>query len=246
MADKSLIDPSGQIIQFKDKMHRATYEQLSELIEDRNAKVSKANAVHGDKEALYDNILENSDDPAIVKAREQRDEAMETLAKLVGPQVESTLATAKETVEQVESEVKEIDSTLKVGLSYFRKLYGDDAAKQLPEQVKVRGLKVGGGSGSGGKRIRGYNVIVTFKGKTEEHENFTNAAKQLGEDTSRLQAAFFEAAGVDTAKDAPDTVEFDVTLTEVDDNENKVEVNAHVKAYRVAAEETATPTPPSE
>ena len=244
MADASLIDPEGHIIKFKDKMHRASYEQIAEFINQRNGLVSKANAVHGDKEALYDNLTETSDDPAIVKAREQRDEALETLAKLVGPKVEEVLASAESTVAEVENEVKELDTLLRAATSYFRKLYGDDATKQLPEQVRSRSLKVGGGR-SGGKRIRGYNVITTFKGKTDEHENFTNAAKALGQDTSVLQAAFFEAiAPVDAAKDAPDTVEFDLEVSEVDGDGNETKVKSHIKAYRTAKESETEPEAP--
>lgn len=222
--------------QFKDDMQRMAYEQLATFIKERNSHVGTANAANGDRQTLQEQITEESTDPEIVAAREARDEAIERLYALTTPKVDEVMANAKEATEGLEDKIKEIDAVLKPGLNYYRKLYGDEAADALPKQTRLSGMRISN-AGSGGRRVRGFNVTATLDGEVTEFENFASAAKWLDIDTSKLQEAFFEAAGnPKQVKDAPDKVSFTVTFTETDEDENQTERTASILAYRPDAE----------
>jgi len=228
--------PTGPV--FKDEMHKGAYDQLAGFIAQRNELVGMANAAQGDRVTLTEQITENATDPEIVAAREARDEAVARLDELVKPQVEKVMANASGELSNIEEKIKTLDSTLKPGLSYFKKVYGDAAAEALPAQARLKGMKVG--SGGVGRRIRGYVVDVTVDEETERFENFASAAKYLEVDTSLLQEAFFTAAGNPAQlKDAPNNVVFSVTFTEVDEDGNKSENSADITAIREAAEDAA-------
>lgn len=223
---------------FKDEMHEGSYNQLAGFIAQRNELVGMANAAQGDRVTLTEQITENATDPEIIAAREARDEAIARLDELVKPQVEKVMANASGELSNIEEKIKALDNTLKPGITFFKKIYGDEAAEALPTQARLKGMKVG--SGGGGRRIRGYVVDVTVDGETQRLENFASAAKYLDVDTTLLQEAFFNAAGNPAQlKDAPDNVEFNVTFEEVDDDGNKSENTANIVAVREAAEEAA-------
>lgn len=243
MSDTATTTEAPAPVKFQDAMHEAAFTQLHDLIVTRNDLVGRANAANGDRVTLVEQITENSTDKAIVAARKQRDDAIMELHKLVQPQVEKVMADAQGSIEEVETELKKIDNILKPGVTYLRRLYGEEAAEALPSQARVKGVRINSGGSSGGRRIRGFNVIVTYAGETEEFENFASAAKFLGDvDTATLQAGFFEAAGNPAAsKDAPDVVEFALTLTETDEEGNESEQVAEVKAYRTEVKAEAAP-----
>lgn len=221
-----------EVPQFKDDMQRMAYEQLEGFIKQRNSLVGTANAANGDRVTLKEQIAEESTDAEIVAAREARDEAIERLEALVNPKVDEVMANAKEATEGLEEKIKEIDAVLKPGLNYLRKLYGDEFADTLPKQTRASGMRVSN-AGSGGRRVRGYNVTLTVDGEINEFENFASAAKWLDVETSRLQEAFFEAAGnPKQVKDAPDKVSFTVEFTEVDEDENETVKVASFLAFR--------------
>lgn len=219
-------------LEFVDAMHKAAYEQLATFINERNSHVGKVNAANGDRMTLTEQITEESTDPKIVKAREARDAAIMALHELVNPQVDKIMTDAKGAVEEIEKAIKDIDAKLKPGVTYFRRVYGEDAADALPAQARLKGVRINSGGGSG-RRVRGFNFIVNYAGETEECENAAGVAKFLGDiETSIVQEAFFQAAGVDASKDAADTVEFALTLTETDEDGNESETKADIKAYR--------------
>ena len=223
-------------VTFKDAMHEMAYKQLADLTKKRNALVGRANAAHGDRVTLTEQITEESTDPEIVKAREARDEAIMLLHKLVTPQVDEVMADAKSSIDGIEKELKDLDTTLKPGLTYLKKMYGEEAVNGLPKMARLQGLRISGGGG--GRRIRGFHVEVTADGEeTVTFDNFAGAAKYLDVETSVLQEAFFTAAGnPEKIKDAPDEVDFEITYTEVDDDENTTEKKASLSAFRPDAE----------
>src|SRR5690606_690370 len=149
-----------------------------------------------------------SDDPEIVAAREARDAAIEQLEALVGPKVESLISEGAEGLAEAEAKVKELDARVRPGVTYYKKVYGDEAAEALPTLTRARSSRISN-SGSGGRRIRGFNVKVTADGEVETFENFAAAGKYLDVDTTVLQDAFFDASGnPKQIKDAPDEVSF--------------------------------------
>ncbi len=221
---------------FSDELAEVAFNSIKELIVARNALVGQANAAHGDRVTLTEQITENSTDAKIVAARKQRDDAIMALHELVTPQVEKTIADAAGSVGAIEEEVKAHDEKIKPGVTYLKKMYGESPtspATFLPSLERVKGMTVRAGGG-GGRRIRGFNVITTVDGESQEHENFASAAKWLEKETTDLQEAFFEAAGQPKqVKDAPDEVEFEVEFTETYEDSDETETKvATVKAYR--------------
>lgn len=222
---------------FSDEMQELSFKTLEGLIKERNSLVGTINAANGDRLDLVEQLTEESTDPDIVAAREARDEAINALNDLVRPKVEEIIADAGASVEEATEKVKELDGKLKPGISYYKKMYGDEAAEFFTPTVRSRSMRIGS-SGTGGRRVRGFNLTVTADGVVEEFENFATASKYLGVETPVLQEAFFKAAGdPKQVKDAPDQVQFNVTFTATDEDENEVEVNASILAYRPDADD---------
>lgn len=219
-------------LKFDDEMQQMTFNMLSNLINERNSLVGQANAANGDRQTLTEQIRENSTDPEIVAAREAYSEALLALDALVKPKVEAMIADSAGSVTEIEEKIKELDGKLKPGVTYFKKLYADsDVINHLPTQERLKGASVGR-TGAGGRRIRGFNVVVTVDGEASEFENFSSAAAYLDVDTTELQKAFFEKAGTDVLKEVPDEVNLVINYVEVDDDENETEKEAMVRAYR--------------
>lgn len=215
--------------EFANEMQKMQYNSLVEFINKRNDLVSKINAATGDREALVESVA-NSSDESIAHLRNSIADLQERFDALVAEAVDALLAESTDNAEGLQNEVKEIDETVKPGLSFYKKLYGDDAAAELPKLDRLKGAR--SGSGSGQKRIRGYDVDVFVDGETTSFENFSQAAKAVGVDTAALQEGFFAKAGVEKLKDAPDEVEFSVSWVEEDDDGNEFENTATVTARR--------------
>lgn len=216
--------------EFTSPMQKMQYEALVEFIEERNSLVAKINASTGDRKSLADNIR-NSDEFADI--RHQIENLTRQLEESVDAKVEAALSNASEDTTEAQEKVKEIDGTLRSGLSYYKKLYGETAAEALPKQERVKTARTGGTGGGSGKRIRGYNVVVTIGDEVNEFENFASAAKFLDVvDTAGLQEQFFAKAGVEKLKDAPDEVTFSISWTEVAEDGTETPTTATVKAYR--------------
>lgn len=223
---------------FADDMQRMAYEQLAHMIAERNSLVGTVNAANGDRSALVDQITEEDNDPEIVAAREARDEAIERLESLVRPKVEALVNEGAEGLAESEAKIKEIEGTVKPGINFYKKVYGDDAAEFLPALTRVRSSRISN-AGTGGRRIRGYELTVTIDGEVTGYENFASAAKDLDIDTTVLQDGFFQAAGnPKQVKDAPDQVSFSLTITEVDEDEQAVEKTVTVLATRKDADDS--------
>ena len=244
---------------FDSGMQKMQFEGLVELINEHNSIVAKVNAVTGDRESLAESIRESDE---FADLRNKIAELKEQLDVAVNQKVEAQLAQATDDAdaESLVSEIKNKKGVITSGINYYKKLYGDDAAADFPKVERIKGQR---GGGAGGKRIRGYNWIVTVSDgeetETTEYENAANAAKALGAvSTKELQEYFFAKAGVDQLKDAPDTVEFELTWQEEDATGETYDVTANVKAYRTgpsgppnggtpeASPESSTPDVPSE
>lgn len=207
-------------------MKQMQYDGLVEFITKHNALVAKINAATGDKDSLTESISESDE---FADQRAAIAELQEALEAAVAVKVDEALASASEDTTEVEAEVKDLKSTISSGISYYKKLYKDEDA-EFPKIDRVKGQRTGGGSG--GKRVRGYNVIVTVGDDTDEYPNFASAAKALGAETSELQEQFFSKAGVEQLKDAPDEVTFGLSWVETDEDGTETTVSATVKAYR--------------
>lgn len=229
--------PAQEQPSFPDEMSKLAFDQVNALVADRNAKVGKANAAHGDRVTLTEQITENSTDPKIVKLRKQRDEAELALHDLVKAEVDKVIADAEGSVKELEEEIGSLDEKIKPAITYIKKMYGEALAKHLTPLERIKGMSVRAGGG-GGRRIRGYRVVTVIDDETTEHENVAAAAKYLDVDTKELQEAFFTAAGNPAKlKDAPDEVTFEVTFTEVyEDSDEKVEKTAQVTATRESSD----------
>lgn len=217
---------------FTSPFHQMAYEQIEALITKRNDLVGRVNAVTGDRLTLTEQIRENSTDPEIVEARERMSEAVMALEALVKPIVDKIIADASGSQEEIEAAIKEVDAELKPGLTYLKKMVGEEIVKFLPTQERVKGVRIGS---SGAKRIRGYDIEITVDGATKKFNNFSTAAAYLNLDTSDLQNAFFSKAGVTESKDAPDVVTFTGNFESTDENGETTSHEAFVKAYRTEA-----------
>jgi hypothetical protein len=154
------------------------------------------------------------------KKIEQLQSALETVlaARLlkVEPVLSAEYAKALEASgvdpEALNAQLKTINATKK----YLVAMYGEAVLEDTPK-VEGRRAATGGGSGSGGRRIRGFEVYIDGKlsaiknAKGELKSTFSCAAKELEVETVELQRAFFEAAGSEDVKgDAfPDVVTFE-------------------------------------
>jgi hypothetical protein len=227
---------------FGSAMQKMQYEGLVEFITKHNALVAKINASTGDRESLAESIRESDE---FSDLREQIAKLQDQLDVAVNEKVEAALANADTDTTALQDEVKELKSTITTGASYYKKLYGEEAANEIPKVDRIKGQRSGGGSG--GKRIRGYNWVVTVGDDVTEYENAASTAKALAVDTAQLQEHFFAKAGVEQLKDAPDEVVFGLSWVETDEDGTETQVNATIKAYRTGPSGPPTnPGTPSE
>lgn len=216
--------------EFSSEMQKLQFDTLVEFIGKRNAIVAQINAATGDRDSLAESLRE-SDDENIANLRVQIAELQDQMDAIIKEKVDALLENASGNVEALTKELDEWNEKIKPGVKYYKMLFTDGTADFFPKQDRVKGVRTSSGGG-GGRRIRGYNVVVTIDGEETEHENFTNAAKQLDVETSALQEQFFAKAGVEKLKDAPDVVTFSLSWTETEEDGTETDVTADVKAYR--------------
>jgi hypothetical protein len=213
-------------VKFANKMQEMQFNGLAEFIKQHNDLVAKINAATGDRDYLFESI---ANEPEFAELTAKIAELQEQLETAVNERVEGALANATGDIAGLQDEVKELKSTISSGTTYYKKLYKDESAEKLPKVDRVKGTRVGT---SGGRRVRGYNVIVTVGSQVDEYDNFASAAKALGVETTALQEQFFAKAGVEKLKDAPEEVSFGMSWTDTDENGAETNVTATVKAYR--------------
>lgn len=220
------------------------FDAMAEMINNRNKLVAEVNAATGDRDSLTESIKNRDEFEDLRNQIAALEEQLEAQVKVL---VDEALANKTDNTDELTAEIKKIDEALTPGLTYFKKLYGDEAAEELPKRDRVKGTR-SGGSGSGGKRIRGFNWVITINGESTEYENAATAAKALALDTKQLQEAFFAKAGVEQIKDAPNEVVLTLNWEDVAEDGTKTPVTATVKAYRTTpveaeAEGDASPSP---
>lgn len=214
-------------------------DAMTEMIVERNELVGKVNAATGSKDALADSIR-NSEQ--FEDLRNQIAELEEALESQVDALVKERLENATEVGSDVTEKIKELDAALTPGLTYFKKIYGEEAFNELPKRDRVKGVRTGGGGG-GGKRIRGFNWVVTVGNESTEYENAATTAKALGIDTKTLQEQLFAKAGVETVKELPNEVILTMSYEDVAEDGTKTSVSATIRAYRTEPTETEDESP---
>lgn len=221
---------------FKDQMHKMYYDLIVDLVGKRNGLVNRSNAASGDRVSLTESIRENDQSPEIVAAREAWSQAYLDLMALVEPKVEEIISSSQGSQDEIDEQIKDIDGSLKPAKTLYRKMYGDDEASLLPKEERIKGAVVR--SGTGVRRIRGFSLDVTIDGETKNFDNFASTAKYLGWDTPDLQKAFFDKAGTTEQKNLPAEVKFTVSFTETDGDNNTIEKDAFVRAYKDAEDDS--------
>ncbi len=217
---------------FRDDLQRLQFTELEKQIVARNDLVGRANAASGDRVTLTEQMRENDTDPEVVEAREQMSKWALRLDELIKPKVDAIIADSKGSVEELEKAIKEADSLVNPGVNFYKKMYGDEAASFFTERKRLKGTAVRSG-GSGGRRIRGFNVTVQLEDKDAvTFDNFSGAAKYIGVETSDLQNAFFAKAGTEDVAKIDDEVTYTVNYTNTDGEGNKTEHAAYVTAER--------------
>ena len=231
---------TAQAPQFKSEMQKLQFETLAKMISERNALVEQINAANGSKDELTRNV-EESDHPQVAELRVKIAELQDQFDAIVEQLVNEKLENAQGDVTALTEQAKEIEATVKPGISYYKKLYDDGTVDALPKIERLKGTRSGGG-GAGGRRIRGYSVVIEGDdGSVDQFENFANAAKHLGMDTASLQEMFFAKAGVEKLKDASDTVKFQLNWNDVDEDGNETPRHAIVTATRDDADKDEAP-----
>jgi hypothetical protein len=234
-------------ITYPDPLSEGAFKQIIGFTTEHNTKIGQINAVKGDPTALMKSLRENSTTDSVIAARTKRDEIAESLAQAeeeldlaVKPEYDAALKDVEGKVKELEEEAKTLEGKIRAATTYIKKSYVDFFNKfggRLPKLDRVKGAG-GTRSGSGGKRIRGYSVVMTRtvdgEEKVEQFENFSALAKELSVATADLQEGFFTAAGNPAQlKNAPDVVEWDMGIGAPDSPDS---FSIHLKAERDGSE----------
>ena len=220
---------------FPDEVSKITFKQIEGLTAQHNNLVGRLNAIKGDPLTLMENLRETSSDPKVVEIREQLEKVRLQEQRLITamddalkPEYEATRKDSEAKVTEIEAEVKTVAEKVRAATNYYKKMY-EELAEFLPKVERAKGASRVGGSATGGRRIRGFSFTVTDKGQDTEHANVAQVAKALNVETDTLQNGFFSAAGnPESSKDAPNTVEWSVTVGEGDD-QRSVTIVGHRK-----------------
>lgn len=201
-----------------DDFGKVALDKYTTIVASYNADVKKAKAVDSIDE-FSENFMETDDSVAEVNAKiEKLESAVEDLKSqrlsiatpLIGPAYEAAVAGAGVDVTAMDEQLKLIRTTAK----YLTAVYGDEVLKDT-DKVESR-KSSGGGTGTGGRRIRGFDIYIDGKFSFKENKDgvkkstFSIAASDLGVETTELQRAFFDAAGMEDTKndEFPALVEF--------------------------------------
>ena len=205
-----------------DEFGKQAVEQANTLIAQRNEKVGLLLAAQGDPQGLLEALRNSSENPQVVKLREQIDKLNDQLLaaetkrdELLKPEVDAMRADAESKQESVTKEVDEIDAKVKSARNFIKQMYGENALTLLTDMVARKNRASSDGEGSG-KRIRGFDIYVDNTlavqrdGKGVERSNFAAAAKLAEVDTVTLQQGFWDAQGTQDSKKFKERVEFTV------------------------------------
>lgn len=111
-----------------------------------------------------------------------------------------------------------LTKTVKSGKDYLVGLYGEESIAKLPDVVKSRKSSGSAASGTGGKRIRGFDFYVNGQlaeladGQGNKKSSSSAVAKVIKADTKVCQEAFWSAQGTQNAADFKDEVSYSMTV----------------------------------
>lgn len=229
MTETTTEAPVKQERTFSSPMEKMQFEGLVEFIDQYNDLVGKINAATGDKDALAAQIAKDKFADEVAEIQRLQ----EALDAKVDAEVEKALTSDQGDMSELTEKAKDLKGKIGAGINYFKKLYGDESAEHFPKQDRLKGTRVGGGSGTGTRRIRGFRVSVTDSdGNSVDHENFASAAKSLGLSTGDLQEYFFTKAGATDLTEIGNEVTFRLEWNNTDDEGNETPDHADVRAYR--------------
>ena len=116
-------------------LQKMQFDALNELIVKHNELVLKLNAATGDKDALYEQFASAE---KYANLRDQIDALQKQIDDAVAVEVEAALNSDSEDTEAITTEVKDLKSTVSSGLSYYKKLYGDDSGEAIKRVIEKR------------------------------------------------------------------------------------------------------------
>jgi len=223
-----------------DEFGKMALDRYVDSVNTYNGLVAKIKAASGSPEDVLNAVKVDGSIPEIEKVNVAIEKHKAALLKLEAeldviakPIADARLADGSKDVEAETAEADVLHKTIRSARNYLTDSYGDAVLEGTPDIARRTNRST---TGTGGKRIRGFDVYVdgalaTMRdAKNVERSNFAAAAKVAGVATVDLQKAFYVAAGSEEKKDWPDRVEYSVT-----DKEG----NAHeVVAVRLTEEET--------
>ena len=191
-----------------DDFGKIALERYEALLNDYNEQIALAKSIDS-REAFAEQFMKSAPELAEINEKiEKLDSALESLLSqrliqatpLIEPAYEEAVKGAGVDPEALKTQASTVRATAK----YLTTMYGDDVLEGLPKIETLRNSS--GGSGGGGRRIRGVEVYIdgTLAGQKNKDgvikSTFSIAAKQLGVDTVILQRAFFAEAGQEDVK----------------------------------------------
>jgi uncharacterized protein YutE (UPF0331/DUF86 family) len=202
-----------------DDFGKLAVEKYVTTVEDYNRQVLASKSVDS-IEDFKEQFQTSWEGVADINAKiEQLESALEDLlAKRmlkVEPVLSAEYAKALEASGVNPEALKELLKTINGTKKYLVMMYGEAVLEDTPK-VEARRSAAGGNAGTGGRRIRGFDVYIDGtlaakeNAKGEMKSTFSIAAKELGVETTELQRAFFEAAKSEDVKsdDFPQVVDF--------------------------------------
>ena len=203
-----------------DDFGKLAKERYVATVEAYNGQVILAKSVES-RESFAETFMQNAPELAEINAKiEKLESALESLLSerliqanpLIEPAYEEAVKGAGVNPEALKQQLATVRATAK----YLTSMYGDEVLEDTP---KVEGFRTssGGGSGTGGRRIRGVEVYIdgVLAGTKNKDgvvkSTFSAAAKALEVETTALQRAFFAEAGKEDVKadDFPTIVDFE-------------------------------------
>lgn len=227
-----------------DEFGKMALDRYNATVEEYNSLVTVIKAASGTYEDILNAVKADESDSQVAKfaqAIEKHEAALQKLnAELdayARPIADERSKAGSQNVEEETAKADVLHKTIRTARNYLTESYGEGVLEGTPDVMRRTNRASGG---SGGKRIRGFDVYVDEKlatmkdAKNVERSNFAAAAKAAGVETVALQKAFYEAAGSENKDEWPNRVEYSVT-----DKDG----NAHaIVAVRLTEDET----PPKE
>lgn len=227
-----------------DTFGEMALERYIASVTEYNGLVAQIKAASGSFDDVLDAVKQDGSIEAIEKINVAIEKHKAALLKLENeldatarPIAEERVAGGAKDVEAETANADALHKTIKSARNYLVDSYGEAVLDGTPDIARRTNRASGG---TGGKRIRGFDVYVDGElatmrdAKGVERSNFAAAAKAAGVVTVDLQKQFYVAAGGEDKDSWPNRVEFSVT-----DKEG----NAHeVVAVRLTEDET----PPKE